>query len=71
MLLVPLNLLFSIVFYTLVLEVALYIAWYAGYYTGIENMGFCGRNWCSPTPMDNLHCTSLPLTWVLHWGYSL
>jgi len=49
-LLVPVNLLTSIVFYTLVLQVATYVAWYAGYYTGLENMGFCGRYWCSPTP---------------------
>jgi len=50
LLLVPFYELVSIVFYTLILEIALYVAWYSGYYTGIENMGFCGRNWCSPTP---------------------
>ncbi|MEM2702905.1 MAG: DUF6785 family protein [Candidatus Bathyarchaeia archaeon] len=48
--LVPLNSLIAMVFYVLVLELALYIAWYTGYYTGIENIGFCGRYWCSPTP---------------------
>jgi hypothetical protein len=51
LLLVPLHFLFSIVFYTLVLEIALLIAYYGfGYYTGMLQIGFCGRNWCFPTP---------------------
>jgi hypothetical protein len=53
MLLVPVHYLFSMVFYTVVLEVAVYIAYYSGFYTGIINVGFCGRNWCPPNPYDS------------------
>lgn len=50
--LVPLNVLIGIPFYFFVLNIALTVAWYNGYYTGIENMGYCGRNWCYPTPYN-------------------
>ncbi|MEM2612919.1 MAG: DUF6785 family protein [Nitrososphaerota archaeon] len=51
LLLVPLHFLFSIVFYTLVFEIMFFVAFYGfGYYTSMLQMGFCGRNWCAPTP---------------------
>jgi hypothetical protein len=50
--LIPLNILISVPFYFFILNIALTIAWYNGYYTGIENMGYCGRNWCYPTPFN-------------------
>ena len=51
LLLAPLHFLFSILFYVLVLEIALFVAYYGfGYYTGMLQIGFCGRNWCTPTP---------------------
>ena len=47
MLLVPLHALFSALFYTLIAEIAFFIAYYGfGYYTGVTATGFCGRNWC-------------------------
>jgi len=49
-LLVPVHTLFSILFYLLVLEVALFVSYAFGYYTGMPDYGFCGRNWCAPTP---------------------
>lgn len=51
LLLAPLHALVSILFYLLVLEVALFASFYAfGAYTGMLQIGFCGRNWCTPTP---------------------
>ncbi|MBS7612097.1 hypothetical protein KEJ27_07855 [Candidatus Bathyarchaeota archaeon] len=51
LLLAPLHALISILFYLLVLEMALFASFYAfGAYTGMLQMGFCGRNWCTPTP---------------------
>jgi hypothetical protein len=51
LLLAPLHFLSSIVFYTLVFEIAFFVAFYGfGYYTSMLQMGFCGRNWCAPTP---------------------
>jgi hypothetical protein len=51
LLLAPVHFLFSTVFYLLILEMALFIAYYGfGYYTGMLQMGYCGRNWCTPTP---------------------
>jgi len=48
MLLAPLHMLMSILFYTLIMEIALFISFYAfGEYTYMLQAGFCGRNWCS------------------------
>jgi hypothetical protein len=48
LLLVPLNYLISLVFYTFVYEASIFIAYYAfGAYTGYLSKGFCGRSWCS------------------------
>lgn len=52
-LLVPLHFLFSVLFYLLVLEVALFASYALGYFTGITGEGFCGRNWCTPTPYSD------------------
>jgi hypothetical protein len=52
-LLVPLNALYGIVFYMLVFEIALYITYAIGYYTGYAEKGFCGKYWCPPTPYAN------------------
>ncbi|MGQ9515158.1 MAG: DUF6785 family protein [Thermoproteota archaeon] len=49
-LLVPIHSLFSILFYLLVLEVGLFVSYAMGYYTAMPDLGFCGRNWCAPTP---------------------
>ncbi|RLI27572.1 hypothetical protein DRO58_04040 [Candidatus Bathyarchaeota archaeon] len=62
LLLVPVHLLFSIVFYTMVLEAAIFISYYTGYYTGYTQLGFCGRTWCassSPYGLPPLHFSSL------------
>jgi len=49
MLLIPLHLLGSIVFYVLVMEIAVFTSFYAfGYYTSMLQQGFCGRSWCLP-----------------------
>ncbi|RLI25111.1 hypothetical protein DRO58_06695, partial [Candidatus Bathyarchaeota archaeon] len=49
--LAPTHTLFSVVFYTLIMEIGLFAAYYGfGAYTGITQIGFCGRNWCYPTP---------------------
>lgn len=49
MLLVPLNYLSSLVFYTFVFEVSIFIAYYVfGAYTGYLGKPFCGRSWCPP-----------------------
>ena len=51
LLLTPLHTLISVLIYTLVMEVAVFVSFYAfGAYTGMTQLGFCGRNWCSPTP---------------------
>jgi hypothetical protein len=57
MLLTPTHALFSILFYTLVMEIALFISFYGfGYYTGMLGSGFCGRNWCTgPTVAPPLY----------------
>lgn len=47
LLLAPLHALFSILFWVLVMEIALFATYYGfGGYTGYTSMGFCGRNWC-------------------------
>jgi hypothetical protein len=49
-LLVPLHFLISVLFYIFVMEVAFFASFYMGYYTGYLQIGFCGRNWCTPAP---------------------
>jgi len=49
-LLVPVHTLFSILFYLLVLEIATFVSYAFGYYTAMVDYGFCGRNWCAPSP---------------------
>lgn len=46
----PLSILFSTWFFALVYMVTVQIAWYMGYYTGITDIGTCGRYWCHPSP---------------------
>jgi len=54
LLLVPLNYLISLVFYTFVYEASIFIAYYAfGAYSGYLGLGFCGRSWCSGTPFSD------------------
>lgn len=49
LLLVPLHSLFSVLIYTAVLEISLFVSYYGfGAYTGIAGEGFCGKTWCSP-----------------------
>jgi hypothetical protein len=47
---VPLHVQFSTWFFALVYIIAVQIAYYMGYYTGITSIGTCGRYWCSPSP---------------------
>jgi hypothetical protein len=48
MLLAPLHMLISILFYTLIMEIALFTSFHVfGCYTYMLQAGFCGRNWCS------------------------
>ncbi|RLI23794.1 hypothetical protein DRO58_08485 [Candidatus Bathyarchaeota archaeon] len=47
LLLIPVHVLFSAVFYTLVFEIALFASFYGfGAYTAMLGEEFCGRNWC-------------------------
>jgi len=48
MLIIPVHSLISILFYLFAFEVALFIAFGAGYYTQMVQYEFCGRNWCAP-----------------------
>ncbi|RLE61910.1 MAG: hypothetical protein DRJ38_10615 [Thermoprotei archaeon] len=49
LLLSPVHALFSLVFWVLVMEIALWTAFYGfGYYTSMAEVPFCGRNWCPP-----------------------
>lgn len=49
LLLVPLHDLLSVVVYTAVLEISLFISYYGlGAYTGYAQVAFCGKNWCPP-----------------------
>jgi len=49
LLLVPLHSLFSVVIYTAILEILLFVSYYGlGAYTGIAGTAFCGKNWCPP-----------------------
>jgi len=51
LLLTPLNDLLSVLVFTLIMEVGVFGSFYGmGAYTGMTSLGFCGRNWCSPTP---------------------
>jgi len=53
LLLVPVHALFSLMFYTLVYEASVFIAYYMGYYTGYIQEGFCARAWCAPNPLHS------------------
>jgi len=46
----PLHVLFSTWFFALFYMVAVQIAYVMGHYTGIVDMGTCGRMWCHPSP---------------------
>jgi len=54
LLLTPLNDLLSVLIFTLIMEIGVFGSFYGfGAYTGMTSIGFCGRNWCSPTPYTN------------------
>jgi hypothetical protein len=53
LLLVPVHALFSLMFYTLVYEATVFIAFYTGNYTGYLQKGFCARAWCAPDPFHS------------------
>lgn len=46
----PLHVLFSTWFFALIYMAAVQVAYYMGYYTGITDIGTCGRYWCHPSP---------------------
>ena len=48
--LAPLSVQFSTWFFAVMYMVAVQIAWYMGFYTGITDIGTCGRFWCTPSP---------------------
>jgi len=49
MMLVPVHDLFSVLFFTLVMEIAFFGSYYGlGSYLDYLSRGFCGRNWCGP-----------------------
>ena len=49
----PLSILLSTWFFALVYMIAVQIAWYMGFYTGITDIGTCGRFWCHPSPQND------------------
>lgn len=49
----PLSVLFNGWFWYLVLLLLTQIAYSVGYYTGIQNIGGCGRAWCHPSPLND------------------
>jgi hypothetical protein len=49
-LIIPVHTLFSILFYLFILEIATFVSYAFGYYTAMTSYGFCGRNWCAPSP---------------------
>jgi hypothetical protein len=62
--LIPQKILFNAWFWWVVYVILMQIAYYMGYYTGIESIGGCGRAWCSPTtglmgPPLKFHAVSL------------
>ncbi|RLI25703.1 hypothetical protein DRO57_03305 [Candidatus Bathyarchaeota archaeon] len=46
----PLSVLLSTWFFALVYIISVQVAYYMGYYTGITDIGTCGRFWCHPSP---------------------
>ncbi|MBS7612232.1 hypothetical protein KEJ27_08560 [Candidatus Bathyarchaeota archaeon] len=51
MFLTPLRVLFSTWVWTFIYFIAIQVAWYQGYYTGLENYGGCCRGYFSPSPL--------------------
>jgi hypothetical protein len=63
--LVPLSISFNVWFWTLVMIILNQLAYMGGYYTGVPQLGGCGRTWCG---YDTL-TTGDPFKWAVVSNY--
>jgi hypothetical protein len=66
--LAPLKVCFSTWFWAVVYIILMQIAYYMGYYTGITDLGACGRFWCG---MEITIWRGLPFRWLAFSGIGM
>ncbi|MGQ9514920.1 MAG: DUF6785 family protein [Thermoproteota archaeon] len=62
--LLPLSILFNTWFWYFVLMALTQVLFYAGYYTGITDVGGCGRAWCHPSPLSDFPLKTHVVTYI-------